>query len=253
MWRRLGRRLLLERDHGLGEGAKREAVRRRPRPPRRRHRRGPTATPALGSRERHAPGVQRQLLIGNKRRAGAIEPIADDGEADVGEVAADLVHAPGLGPRLDERDVVANREHSQPGERSLTVFVDGLDRQRRLLTADPWQVGVVHPRQPGIYDEALPRRDALDDRRIAFVDQASSKRVGQDLLPKARRGHEGAAGRRLIEAVHGLGCTQELSRDVEERGPGDAAAADDGHAGWLIKESPMLAPRDESSRERWPV
>jgi hypothetical protein len=186
--------------------------------------------------------MQRHILVGNKRHAGAVETIADDREPDVGEVAADLVHAPGLGPRFDEGDVVADGEYAQPGERSFTVLIDGLNRQGRLLATDPRQIGLVDAREAGVDDERLPTRYSFDDRRVALVDGASPKGIGEDLLAKGRRGDERAAGRWLIEAVNWLGHTQELDGDVEERGPRHTAAADDGHAGWLIEEGPMLAP-----------
>ena len=48
--------------------------------------------------------ARRQLRVGGRRAAAPVGPVADDGGAQVGEVHADLVRAPGAQRDLEQRE-----------------------------------------------------------------------------------------------------------------------------------------------------
>jgi hypothetical protein len=97
--------------------------------------------------------------------------------ADVGEVTADLVHAPRLRARLDQTESLATGQHPQSRQCSHTAVVDGLNGQRRFLAPHAGEIGLVDAGEPCIDAERGPLRCALDDCDVALVDDVPTKRV----------------------------------------------------------------------------
>ena len=91
---------------------------------------------SLGARKRDAKGVQRDLLLDEKRALRAVECVAGDRMTDVGEVAADLVHATCLRTRFDQAVALTLRQHAQARKRADAAVVDGLDGERQVPFAE---------------------------------------------------------------------------------------------------------------------
>lgn len=149
---------------------------------------------------------------------------------DVGDVAADLVHAAGLGPCLDERDAVAAREHLHARQGTHAGRIHGLPGQRPLPAAELC-VGVVHAREARVDIELLPLRQTLHEGEVALVDEMAAKRLRERLLAEGGLCHHGQPGGDAVEPMHGPRAGEAFLRHVEERGPGDAAARHHRHAG----------------------
>src|SRR5438552_14138016 len=123
-------------------------------------------------------------------RAAPVHGVADQRMADMLEVHADLVRAPGLEPAFDERGAAETLEHPIAGARGLAAVCNGHARARSGVAAY------------GGVDPAARRRIALHQRDVDPLHAALGELLHEIGLRLDGLRHHQEPARVLVQAMH---------------------------------------------------
>ena len=189
---------------------------------------------AQGMDEAYGVGVEGGAAYEGAR--AAVEPVAEEGAAEVGHVYAYLVRAARLGDYAQQREAAeALRDLPVRDARAA----GGVDAEALLL---------AEARDGRVHRAALRGRGALAEREVFPPEIIRVQYAPQPLVHIAGLGRAHEAARVPVEAVHGVEGRVRAQIRRRERADGGLALlapAVDGHAGALVDDEEVLVLPDD--------